>query len=149
MSSTLASRMALRQSRQLLRGQQFRQASTAAETAAKAKETASANISKAQEGLTRVTSSAGPAITNAANSARSALSRVGGRTGRLISFVECTLRAHDQNGKYANRNDSINTTHHLLQPCRPRACETHLPGSEDVSSVSPSASHTIGEQEQC
>ncbi|KPI42902.1 uncharacterized protein AB675_2019 [Cyphellophora attinorum] len=90
MSGTLATRTALRHTRHFLR-RQHRQASTTAETAAKAKDTASSTVSKASEGLTRVTSSAGPAISNAASSARNALSRVGGRTGRLISFVESLI----------------------------------------------------------
>lgn len=90
MPAHIASRVALRQSRQLFRGQ-FRQASTASETAAKAKDTASSTVSKASEGLSRVTSSAGPAISNAASSAQKALGRIGGRTGRLIAFVESLI----------------------------------------------------------
>ncbi|ETN46854.1 uncharacterized protein HMPREF1541_01043 [Cyphellophora europaea CBS 101466] len=91
MPATVASRLALRTSRQVARGQFRRQASTASETAAKAKDSASSTVSKASEGLSRVTSSAGPAISNAATSARNALGRVGGRTGRLISFVESLI----------------------------------------------------------
>lgn len=102
MPAAPATRAVLRQSRFLLRRNNLRQASTAAETASKAKETASdtaskvqssasTGVSKASEGLTRVQSSAGSAITGAATSAKNALSKVGGRTGRLISFVESLI----------------------------------------------------------
>lgn len=56
-------------------------------TADKAKEVAS----KSSQGLSRVASAAGPALAGAAkgvSSAVGALSRIGGRTGRLIAFVE-------------------------------------------------------------
>lgn len=65
-------------------------ASTAKEASGKATSTASEYASKAQQGLSRVTSSAGPAIINAAKGVSGALSKVGGRTGRLIAFVERT-----------------------------------------------------------
>jgi len=85
-------RTALRQSRQfLLRRPNLRQASTAAETASKAKDTASGPVSKASEGLTKVQSSAGSIATSAATKTRDALGRVGGRTGRVISFVESLI----------------------------------------------------------
>lgn len=45
--------------------------------------------SKASEGLSRVTSSAGGIVGGAAERARNVLSRVGGRTGRLVAFVDC------------------------------------------------------------
>ena len=101
MSSAATTRSVLRQSRLFFRQQyqrqSVRQASTTEQTAQKAKETAqqvkestSSTVSKAQQGLSRVTSSAGPAISNAASSAGNALRRVGGRTGRLISCVDCT-----------------------------------------------------------
>ncbi|KAH8906327.1 hypothetical protein BR93DRAFT_969530 [Coniochaeta sp. PMI_546] len=61
---------------------------TAKDAAAKATATASEYAGKAQEGLSRVTSSAGPAIVNAAKGVSGALSKVGGRTGRLVAFVE-------------------------------------------------------------
>ncbi|KYK54138.1 hypothetical protein DCS_06095 [Drechmeria coniospora] len=44
--------------------------------------------SRAQEGLSRVTSAAGPAIAGAAKGVANALGKVGGRTGRVIAFVE-------------------------------------------------------------
>jgi F-type H+-transporting ATPase subunit g len=60
----------------------------AQDTASKASQTATKYKSKASEGLSRVTSSAGPAISGAAKSVGNALGRIGGRTGRLIAFVE-------------------------------------------------------------
>jgi F-type H+-transporting ATPase subunit g len=60
----------------------------AKDTASKASQTATEYKSKASEGLSRVTSSAGPAISGAAKSVGNALGRIGGRTGRLIAFVE-------------------------------------------------------------
>ncbi|KAK3943704.1 ATP synthase subunit G, mitochondrial [Diplogelasinospora grovesii] len=66
-------------------------ASKAKETASKAKVTASEYATKAQEGLSRVTSAAGPAILNAAKGVSGALGKVGGRTGRLVSFAERQL----------------------------------------------------------
>jgi hypothetical protein len=98
MSAPPATRALIRQSRFLLRRQNFRQASTTAETAAKAKDTAgevaskgkdtaSVVTSKASEGLSRVTSSAGSVVSGAASSAANALNSVGGRTGRAIAFV--------------------------------------------------------------
>ena len=88
-----SSRTIIRQSRNILRQNQYRQASSttekAGEAASKAKETVSTNVSKASEGLSKVQSSASSTITNAASSAQAALGRVGGRTGRLIRFVEC------------------------------------------------------------
>jgi F-type H+-transporting ATPase subunit g len=62
--------------------------STAKEAADKTASTAKEYAGKAQEGLSRVSSSAGPAILYAAKSASGALSKVGGRTGRLVAFVE-------------------------------------------------------------
>lgn len=63
-------------------------ASTAKDATAKATSAAKEYAGKAQEGLSRVSSSAGPAILYAAKSASGALSKVGGRTGRLVAFVE-------------------------------------------------------------
>jgi F-type H+-transporting ATPase subunit g len=60
----------------------------AKDTASKASQTAADYKSKASEGLSRVASSAGPAISNAAQSAGNALGKIGGRTGRLIKFIE-------------------------------------------------------------
>lgn len=78
-----------------MRRNNFRQASTASDAAAKAQETGKQAASKASEGLSRVQSSAGAALTRVGSSAYGALgalSRVGGRTGRAISFVECMLQ---------------------------------------------------------
>ncbi|RMZ78284.1 hypothetical protein DV737_g3924, partial [Chaetothyriales sp. CBS 132003] len=89
MVSSLASRAAMRQSRLLVRrNHNIRQASTAAETAVKAKETAQVQASKASEGLSRVTSSAGETLSKLGSGASSALARVGGRTGKLLRFAE-------------------------------------------------------------
>jgi len=92
----VTTRLLLRQSRFLLRRPQQnlltrRTASTATETASAAKETAQGAVSKASEGLSRVTSSGGAALVGAAASARNALGKVGGRTGRLIAFVESLI----------------------------------------------------------
>lgn len=59
--------------------------------ASKAQSTAKDTANKAAQGLTRVASAAGPAITNAAKGASDALGKVGGRTGKLIKFVERML----------------------------------------------------------
>ncbi len=88
MPAAFTSRAVLRQSRFLLRRNNLRQASTTSEAASKVKETASATTSKASEGLSRVTSSAGSIVGGAASGARNALNKVGGRTGRLIAFVD-------------------------------------------------------------
>lgn len=79
-----ASRAVLRQSQFLTRRTAIRHASTGPE-ASKAKEAASSAVSKASEGLSRVTASAGPILSNATQ----ALRKVGGRTGKVISFVDC------------------------------------------------------------
>jgi hypothetical protein len=56
--------------------------------ASKATEAAKETATKAQQGLSRVTSAAGPAIVGAARGVGNALGKIGGRTGRLIGFVE-------------------------------------------------------------
>ncbi|KAI0837618.1 GroES-like protein [Hypoxylon sp. FL0890] len=61
---------------------------TAKEQAAKASKAASEYATKAQQGLSRVTSSAGPAIAGAAKGIANSLGKVGGRTGRLVAFIE-------------------------------------------------------------
>jgi hypothetical protein len=58
------------------------------DTASKASQRASEFKSKASEGLSRVSSAAGPAISGAAKGLGNALGKVGGRTGRLIAFIE-------------------------------------------------------------
>lgn len=63
-------------------------AEKAKETASKAASSASEYAAKASQGLSRVTSAAGPAFANAAKGVSGALSRVGGRTGRLVAFIE-------------------------------------------------------------
>lgn len=92
MSSAVLSRSALRQTRTVL--QRRWQSSTTesakeavSEKAAQAKEGASQAMSKAQSGLSRVTSSAG----NVMGSAGQAISGIGGRTGRLIGYVQSML----------------------------------------------------------
>lgn len=50
--------------------------------------TASNAASKAQQGLSKVTSAAGPAIAGAARGVGNALGKIGGRTGRLINFIQ-------------------------------------------------------------
>ncbi|KAH6705445.1 mitochondrial ATP synthase g subunit-domain-containing protein [Leptodontidium sp. MPI-SDFR-AT-0119] len=60
----------------------------AKDTASKATETANEYKSKATEGLSRVTSAAGPAISGAAKGLGNALGKIGGRTGKVIAFVE-------------------------------------------------------------
>ena len=84
-----ASRAVLRQSQFLTRRTAVRHASSTSEAASKASESASSAASKASQGLSRVSSSAGPAIGNAAQGVGNALKKVGGRTGKVISFVEC------------------------------------------------------------
>lgn len=86
----------LRQARAFSRWSAQRQASTtsqatdaAASTASKSREAASNATSKASQGLSRVTSTAGPALSGAAQRVSSILGGIGGRTGRLISLVEC------------------------------------------------------------
>ncbi|KAI1821293.1 GroES-like protein [Xylaria intraflava] len=63
-------------------------AETAKQGASKASLSASEYASKAQAGLSKVTSSAGPAIAGAAQGVATSLSKVGGRTARLVAFVE-------------------------------------------------------------
>lgn len=84
-----ASRAVLRQSQFLTRRTAVRYASSTPESAQKASEAASSAASKASEGLSRVTSTAGPALSNAAQGVGSALRKVGGRTGKVIAFVDC------------------------------------------------------------
>lgn len=84
-----ASRLALRQSRFLIRRPAIRYNSTTSDGAAKAKDATASTVSKASEGLSKVTSAAGPAIAGAVSGVGGALKRIGGRTGRLVSFVEC------------------------------------------------------------
>lgn len=82
MAMSTSSRVLLRQSRQLATR---RYASTTTEKAA---ETAKNVQSKASEGLSKVSSSAGSGISKAATSVSNAAGRIGGRTGRMIAFVE-------------------------------------------------------------
>ncbi|MCJ1281076.1 hypothetical protein MMC26_000394 [Xylographa opegraphella] len=99
MSAATASRTIFRRPPQLVVRQAARRnASTtsqateaASKTAAKAKETASNATSKASEGLSRVTSSAGSGLSRAGQAVSSTLGKLGGRTGRLISFVQTMI----------------------------------------------------------
>lgn len=83
-----ASRAVLRRQSQFL----FRRTAVrhnSSQAASKAKETASSAASKASEGLSKVTATAGPAVANAAQNVGSALRKIGGRTGRVIAFIDC------------------------------------------------------------
>lgn len=62
----------------------------AKQAASKATENAKLAASRAQEGLSRVTTAAGPAIAGYAKGVASTLGKVGGRTGKVIGFVERT-----------------------------------------------------------
>jgi hypothetical protein len=91
-----ASRLVLRRSQFMLSRQAAHSNSTttqatraASTTTSRASEAASSASSKASQGLSRVSSSAGPAISGAAKGIGKALGRIGGRTGRFITFVEC------------------------------------------------------------
>ncbi|KAL2822360.1 mitochondrial ATP synthase g subunit-domain-containing protein [Aspergillus cavernicola] len=86
-----ASRAVLRQSQFLTRRTAVRHSSSTSQAASKASETASSTASKAQDGLSRVTSSAGPAISNAAQGLGNTLKKVGGRTGKVVSFIESMI----------------------------------------------------------
>jgi F-type H+-transporting ATPase subunit g len=86
-----ASRAVLRQSAKFTSRIGRRCESTTAkatEAASKASETASSFQSKASEGLSKVTATAGPAISGAVKGLGNTLGKIGGRTGRLIAFVE-------------------------------------------------------------
>ncbi|RDW90216.1 F1F0 ATP synthase subunit g [Aspergillus mulundensis] len=85
-----ATRAVLRQS-QFLTRTAVRHSSSTSQAASKATETASSTASKAQEGLSRVSSSAGPAISNAAQGLGNTLKKVGGRTGKVVSFIESMI----------------------------------------------------------
>ncbi|KAL8671186.1 MAG: hypothetical protein Q9168_004303 [Polycauliona sp. 1 TL-2023] len=93
--SATATRLTLRQLRIAGRPRHASTTSQAADaastTATKSKETASNATSKASQGLSRVTSSAGPALSRAGQGVSSALGKIGGRTGRLISFAESLI----------------------------------------------------------
>ncbi|MCJ1292528.1 hypothetical protein MMC34_004079 [Xylographa carneopallida] len=99
MSAATASRTIFRRPPHLvLRQGARRNASTtsqateaASNTASKAKETASNATSKASEGLSRVTSSAGSRLSRAGQAVSSTLGSIGGRTGRLVSFVQSMI----------------------------------------------------------
>ncbi|KAL7620264.1 ATP synthase subunit G atp20 [Parahypoxylon ruwenzoriense] len=63
-------------------------AAKASKAAAEYSAKASEYSAKAAQGLSRVASSAGPAIAGAAKGVANSLSKFGGRTGRLVTFVE-------------------------------------------------------------
>ncbi|KAK4941032.1 ATP synthase subunit G atp20 [Elasticomyces elasticus] len=75
MSTAHTTRAVLRQSRLVLRRNNFRQASTVSDAASKAQETGKQTVSKASEGLTKVQSSAGSAVSRVGSSAYNALQR--------------------------------------------------------------------------
>ena len=92
MSTAAPSRIMFRHTRYVARQTTRRHASTteaAKDTAAKSKETASNTTSKTSHGLSRVTSSAAPAVSGAAQRVSKLIGNIGGRTGRMISFVQC------------------------------------------------------------
>jgi len=106
--SLAASRTALRHTARLpgRAGRRFESTTSKATEAAKdtatkasesAKQAASNLQSKATEGLSKVSSAAGPAIAGAAKGLGNALSKIGGRTGRLIAFVESMCHLQDIN----------------------------------------------------
>lgn len=66
-------------------------ANKASETAKDAASKAKEYQAKAAQGLSRVAGAAGPAIAGAARGVTNALGKVGGRTGKLINFVESML----------------------------------------------------------
>ena len=81
----------LRHTRFIARQNSRRYVSTIEEakhTAAKSQETVSNATSQASQGLSKVTSSAGPALSGAAQGISRTLGNIGGRTGKVISFVE-------------------------------------------------------------
>lgn len=87
----MASPLAMSLARPMLRSPALRQVaarrleSTAADKATQAAKDTSA---RAAQGLSRVTSAAGPAIAGAAKGAANTLGKLGGRTGKLIGFLE-------------------------------------------------------------
>ncbi|KAI9682317.1 MAG: hypothetical protein M1817_000371 [Caeruleum heppii] len=98
MSLATSRTMLLRHSRLIVRRPTVRHSSAtsqaaeaATQGASKVSSTASSASSKASQGLSRVASSAGPAISGAARGLTTALGRIGGRTGRLIAFVESMI----------------------------------------------------------
>lgn len=95
MSFALVSRRAgLGLGRRMVRFESTSTTTKAADTAKNAASEYTAKASeytaKASEGLSRVTAAAGPAISSAAKGAADALGKVGGRTGRLVAFIERT-----------------------------------------------------------
>jgi len=85
MSSLSISRAVLRQSTKLPGRSARRFEST---TTTKATEAVKDAAVKASGGVSRVTSAAGPALAGAAKGVANALGKIGGRTGKLIAFVE-------------------------------------------------------------
>ncbi|KAM0806354.1 P-loop containing nucleoside triphosphate hydrolase protein [Usnea florida] len=86
--------MMLRHPRFVVRQSTRRHASTteaAKDTTVKSKEAVSNASSKTSQGLSRVTSSAGPAVSGAAQGVSKAIGNIGGRTGRIISFVQSMI----------------------------------------------------------
>jgi F-type H+-transporting ATPase subunit g len=75
-------------------------ADAAKEAASKASQTASNFQSKASEGLSKVSSAAGPALSGAAKGVGNALGKIGGRTGKLIAFIERKIIFHNTISQY-------------------------------------------------
>ena len=69
----------------------------AKDTASKASQTAADYRSKASEGLSRVSSTAGPAISSAVKGLGNSLGKIGGRTGKLVAFIEREWHLEDIN----------------------------------------------------
>jgi len=84
MAAASTTRVALRQTSQLSRRSALRYNSTAS----KATEKSSEFISKASEGLSRVSATAVPALSRAGSGLLKTLGKVGGRTGKVVAFVE-------------------------------------------------------------
>jgi hypothetical protein len=87
--------MSFSASRMLLRTPQIgriavRHASTTSEAANAASNAASKATTQASQGLSKVSSSAESGISKAAGAATNAMNSVGGRTGQVISMVQCT-----------------------------------------------------------
>ncbi len=116
----------------------------AKDTASKASNTAAEYKSKASEGLSRVSSAAGPAISGAAKGLGNALGKIGGRTGRFISFVEREYHLGVVVGDLpdvferpmADSCDRTNSSRGLLCASWVGAFKIGFPGTEDEPSVS-------------
>ena len=75
------------------------QSTSTQKAADKATEVAKDTATKASQGLSRVTSAAGPAIAGAAKGMSASLGKLGGRTGKLVAFIERTISEAHQPDK--------------------------------------------------